>query len=123
MPILEAKKALTPVHALDSTMHRAVYRTNYRLKAGDHVVLKEHATVSGYWLDGVFAPHGSWVSHIMLAGAVGKVVVARTPWVCGPDNETRYFANIDIEHNGCVSRVRMSHNALRRLTPRQKALS
>jgi hypothetical protein len=120
-PPLEKKNSAIPVHVLDGTVPRHKYKTNYRLKAGDQVVLKEHATVSGYWHDDVFAPRGSWASHVMLAGALGKVVTARTPWVCGPGNETRYFANVDIEHSGGVSRVRMSHTALRRLTQRQRA--
>lgn len=118
---VKLKPSKVPVHALDRMMPRREYETNHRLKAGDTVVLKEHATVGGYWHDDVQAPRGSGVSHVIPAGAMGNVVTARTPWVTGPRDETRYFANVDIKHNGRVSRVRLSHSALRRLTEKQRA--
>lgn len=90
-------------------------RTNYRLKDGDTVRLLQPARVDGYWHDDIHAPRGSWDSHYMLPGAVGVVVRARTPCVWTQDGKQAYFANVDIAHNGVVSRVRVGHEAIRRI--------
>ena len=96
-------------------MSRDVPRTNYLLKDGDRVRLKAHARVDGYTYDPVYAPFGSWDSHYMLAGCEGVVIKARTPCVHTVSGKIRYFANVDIAHNGIVSRVRVDHDTLRRV--------
>lgn len=89
--------------------------TNYRLREGDTVQLLEPARVDGYWYDPTFAPHGCWVSHYILRGSVGKVIRARTPKVLRVGSKSLYFANIDIEHNGVKSRVRLEHHLFKKL--------
>lgn len=92
------------------------YRTNPKLQAGDLVVLLEHATVSGYWFDPDTMCKGQWDNHVVLAGSLGTVVTARTPWVTAPDDKPRFFANVDVQMpDGSLSRVRVAHTALRRL--------
>lgn len=90
-------------------------KTNYRLRDGDRVRLLQPARVDGYVYDPVFAPFGTWDHHFMLAGCEGVVIRARTPAVHSIDGRARYFANIDIPHNGQVSRVRLEHDQFRRL--------
>lgn len=89
--------------------------TNYRLKDGDLVELLEPAHVHGYFYDPILCPWGMWESHWMLKGSIGKVIVARTPSVTSVDGRTTYFANVDIEHNGMVSRVRVNHPKIRKV--------
>lgn len=92
------------------------YKTNVKLADGDIVVLIEHAEVNGYWYDPVYTGCGQWVNHVVLAGSVGTVVTARTPWVHAPEGAQRYFANVDIEMpDGTLSRVRVAHTALKRV--------
>lgn len=95
--------------------HRGDAPTNYRLKDGDRVRLLVPARVAGYQHDPVYNPRGSWDSHYMLEGSVGIVVHARTPCVLARGGRTRYFANVDIKHNGTTSRVRVYHHELRRV--------
>lgn len=94
---------------------------NYRLKAGDKVTLVNPAKVAGYWHDPVYEPRGRWESHFMLPGCVGTVIAARTPCVSyAPGKEPAYFANVDIEHNGTKSRIRVFHKELRKVRQNQK---
>lgn len=86
-------------------------RPNYRLKAGDNVILTQPARVDGYWYCPEYAPRGCWDSHYALPGTPGKVVVARTPKVVANDTECLYFANVDT----AVGRVRVDHSFLRRV--------
>lgn len=90
-------------------------KTNYLLKDGDKVLLKQPARVDGYWYDPLYAPFGCWDSHYILPGSVGTVVRARTPCVRARVGDSLYFANVDIPHCGGVSRIRVSHGFLRRI--------
>lgn len=96
----------------------ARYRMDAALADGDRVILVEHASVDRYWYDPGTMPRGSYINHFVLAGSIGTVVKARTPWVMAPRNEDRYFANVDVAMpDGSVSRVRVAHTALKRLPP------
>lgn len=97
--------------------------TNYRLRDGDRVKLIVAARVDRYWHDPVFAPGGCWDSHYMLPGSVGIVIRARTPSVMAVPGKNTYFANVDIPHNGMVSRVRVHHHDLQRERKRKPSLS
>jgi len=110
------------VLSLNRFLPKKLAQTKYSLKDGDEVQLTEHAPVDGYWYDEQYAPCGNWQRCVVLAGAKGRVVHARTPWVQSPEGRARYFANIDVTMaNGEVLRVRMPHGALRRLTGKQRA--
>ena len=91
------------------------HKTNYRLKDGDRVEILYPAKVDGYWQDDKFVARGCWESHYIVAGTEGVVVRARTPSVRSDDGLTEYFANIDINHCGIVSRVRLHHDQFRRV--------
>lgn len=91
-------------------------KTNYRLKNGDLVVLLNNESVTGYWFDPDFMETGSWESHSIVKGTIGKVIFARTPYVFSEDGRTKYFANIDVSHLGVVSRVRVQHSDIKRIT-------
>lgn len=94
------------------------YAEKNNLQPGDTVQLLEHATVDGYWFEPSIMSRGAWVNHIALAGSLGTVVTADTPWVFSPREEARVFANVDIPMpDGSVSRVRVAHSALERVKP------
>jgi hypothetical protein len=97
------------------SMFKDKFKTNYRMKDGDAVELLNPARVDGYWYEPKHMASGSWDNHFMLTGCRGIVVKARTPCVVSPDGRTRYFANVDIEHHGVKSRVRVYHSELKRL--------
>ncbi len=90
-------------------------KTNYRLKDGDRVMLLEPIKVDSYWYD-EGTNTSSYHGYDMLAGCVGTVIRAYTPCVTRSPGEPEYFANVDIEHNGQVSRVRPFHNQIRLAT-------
>lgn len=121
-------QALLPVYENGSVVRHVPayqdhqpYKTNYRLAEGDEVLLLEHAVVDGYWFEESTMSKGSWDNHVVLAGARGVVRTARTPWVSSPGGATRYFANVDVQMpDGSVSRVRVAHTALKKLSPRQR---
>lgn len=78
LPVFENGETVKWVNAEDRP---DTYRTNPELADGDKVVLREHATVDGYWFDPGTMARGSYLNHHVLAGSVGVVVKARTPWV------------------------------------------
>lgn len=83
----------------DKSRHRS--RVKPKLCDGDPVKLTQD-TMGG----------GSRYYCLVPEESVGVVVVARTPNVTGNEG---YFANVDILHDGCRFRVRVPHDALRRL--------
>lgn len=90
--------------------------TNYRLKAGDTVVLREPARVDQYIVpDGAFS-RGTWDFMYVLRGVRGVVVNPRTPCITSKDGKTCYFANVDIPFEGKTYRVRVFHNTIRRVS-------
>ena len=88
--------------------------TNYKLKNGDNVVLKENIRVDGYWHDDTFNPFGSWDFAHALKGTVGVIVTARTPCVQRKNGEL-YFANVDVILSGVKFRVRPFHSQIKRV--------
>lgn len=113
LPVRENGEVVRHVRAYHD---RTEYKTNLKLQDGDMVVLLEHATVSGYWFDPDTMARGHWDNHVVLAGSIGVVKTARTPWVTAPDDKPRFFANVDVQMpDGSLSRVRVAHTALRRL--------
>lgn len=89
-------------------------RTNYRLKAGDRVTLKQSARVDGYWFDAEFMPKGCRDKLYLLPGTTGTVIQPRTPCVTAGPSEPLYFANVDVDYMGEKHRVRVFHNTLRK---------
>ncbi len=78
-------------------------KTNYRLCNGDFVMLMKAARGEcsrGY--------------AVIPAGSKGVVCNARTPRAVSPTGNG-YFANIDIELDGTRFRVRVPHNAVKKL--------
>lgn len=104
----------TSVHHLHSSLPEKVLKPNRRLQAGDQVLLLENARVDGYWYEPSIMCRGDWTSHIMLAGSVGTVVTPRTAFVTSKNFKDKHvFANVDIQHNGVTSRVRVAHGVLK----------
>lgn len=115
LPVREAGEIVSWVPAEPNI---SKYEEQRNLRPGDTVQLVEHAIVSGYWFEESVMVRGSWDNHIVLAGSLGTVVTADTPWVLAPRETERVFANVDIPMpDGTVSRVRVAHTALRRVTP------
>lgn len=116
-PLLKVYEDGEVVRNVPAYNEPVAYRTNPKLADGDFVRLVEHAEVSGYVYD-ADTGRRTWVLHVVLAGATGQVVKARTPWVFAPEGAERYFANVDVPMpDGTVSRVRVAHTALKVLQP------
>jgi len=94
-------------------------RTNYKLRDGDRVALREPVKIPGYFYDPdspLAMPRGYWEIGHVLPGAEGVVVHARTPKVRQERGTSPYFANVDVcMPDGSKVRVRPYHYQLRRL--------
>lgn len=73
--------------------------TNYRLKDGAIVATKAQTVTS--------------TKRSVPAGTVGTVIHARTPKVIHEPGTSLYFANVDVELDGRIERIRVPHGALR----------
>lgn len=87
------------------------HKTNYRLRDGDIVALTK--ATRGECSRGYAS---------IPAGAKGVVKHARTPRVTSPTGHG-YFANIDIDLDGTWFRVRVPHNAVKKLARKSASIS
>ena len=87
-----------------------VQPTNYKLCDGDTVEL--NVPTRGDFSAGYF---------LVPSGTLGKVVHARTPRVVRrPGTKSAYFANVDVEVDGCRGRIRVPHGVLKRVKPAEQ---
>lgn len=109
MEILETYESRR--EAVDEAWLNDAGSDNQRLKDGALVRLR-YATVGD-------PPHGCRSHGLMVpAGSTGIVAYARTPRVCRKTGSTvLYFANVDVNTELGISRVRVPHSALR-ITPK-----
>lgn len=93
--------ANTSVHDAANTEFRKS-RTNYRLKDGAIVATKAQTLTSS--------------KKSVPPGTFGTVIWARTPKVIHEPGTSLYFANVDVDLDGTIERIRVPHGALQIVT-------